>query len=210
MPRRKRSNIEKILLTEGWKTFGLWLESQRLIKRLTQQQAAEAAGVSRRQWIRYEMGSRVQFKRLRPIAHALNVPQGRILYLAGYKTSPRRNDATHRLRRMHDMLLAGSLDTALEEVLFLYDRIRPSERGSSSNLDGLTAPNFARAVVLLDRLPSWLVDEILKAMQDRVVDKKKQEPEIHPRLKKLIRTKCIDALSCEQNLQPKPAAPRCP
>ena len=182
MPRRKRTNIEKMMLTEGWKTFGLWLESQRLAKRLTQQQAAVAAGVSKRQWIRYEMGSRVQLKWMRPIAYALNVPERRIMYLAGYKISPRRNDASHQLRRMHDMLLAGSLDIALEEFLSLYDRIRPTDRESRSDFNGLTAPNFASAIIFLERLPNWLLEEIIKAMQKRT-NGSGQESETHPRSK---------------------------
>jgi transcriptional regulator with XRE-family HTH domain len=195
MPRRKPHKSERILLTEGWETFGLFIRTQRIVKRLTQQQAAEAAGISKRQWIRYEMGSKVLLKRMRSIANALNLPPSRILYLAGYKISPRRNDAAERLRRMHDMLLAGSLDIALEELLFLYYRIGQNNRGLSSDLDGMTAPNFATATVLLERLPGWLLDVILKAMQERVNDKQQHDPETRYRVKHLIRKKCIEALS---------------
>jgi transcriptional regulator with XRE-family HTH domain len=193
MPRRKRTKIERLLLIEGWKSFGLWLESQRLAKRLTQQQAAEAVGVSKRQWIRYEMGSRVLLKRMRPIAYALSVPERRILYLAGYKISPRLNDASHQLRRMHDMLLAGSLDIALQEFLSLYERIRPTDRQSRSDFNGLTAPNFASAIIFLERLPNWLLAETIKAMQERTSGGE-QNTDTHARSKNLIRKKCVEAL----------------
>lgn len=193
MPRRKRTKNERIMLTDGWKTFGLWLESQRLAKRLTQQQVAVAVGVSKRQWIRYEMGSRVQLKWMRPIAYALNVTERRMLYLAGYKIPPRLNDASHQLRRMHDMLLAGSLDIALEEFLSLYERIRPTDRESHSDFNGLTGPNFANAIIFLERLPNWLMEEILKAIQKRT-SCSGQDIETHPRSKSLIRKKCNEAL----------------
>lgn len=181
------------MLTDGWKTFGLWLESQRLAKRLTQQQVAVAVGVSKRQWIRYEMGSRVQLKWMCPIAYALNVTERRILYLAGYKVSPRLNDASHQLRRMHDMLLAGNLDIALEEFLSLYERIRPTDRESHSDFNGLTAPNFANAIICLERLPNWLLESIVKALQERTSGSA-QESEINPGSKNLIRKKCNEAL----------------
>jgi hypothetical protein len=95
---------------------------------------------------------------------------------------------------MHDMLLTGNLDIALQELLWLYDRMRPNDRESSSDMDGVTAPNFATATVLLERLPGWLLDVILKAMQERVNDKQQHDLETHPRVKNRIRAKCIDAL----------------
>ena len=116
------------------------------------------------------------------------------MYLAGYKVSPTRNDAAQRLRRMHDMLLTGRLDTALEELLFLYDRIRPHPDGFSSDLNGVTGPNFAHATLFLERLPGWLQEVILKAMQERLNDKKQHDPETLPRVKTLIRDKCLEAL----------------
>jgi transcriptional regulator with XRE-family HTH domain len=193
MPRRKRPNIEKMVLLEGWRTFGFWLESERSKKRLTQQQAAKAVGVSKRQWIRYEMGSRVQLKRLRPIAEALNISYRRVLYLAGYKTSPKLNDTSCRLRRIHDMLVVGSLDIALAEFLWLYDQIRPTDRGPRSDFNGVTAPNFANAIIFLDRLPNWLLDDILKATQERT-SRSREKSEIHPRVMNSIRKECIEAL----------------
>ena len=200
MPKRKTTKLEKMLLTEGWKTFGLWLRSQRIAKRFTQQRAAQAAGISRRQWIRYELGSKVHLKRLHAIAHALNIPGRRILYLAGYKTSPRRNDANHRLRRMHDMLLAGSLEDALEELLWLYDQIRPSNGRFSSDLDGLTAPSFAGAVILLEGLPKWLFEVILRCMHNRFSQQINQG-EMECSLRDLVLKESIEEL---QRLAPPP------
>jgi transcriptional regulator with XRE-family HTH domain len=174
MPRRKTTKAEKILLTEGWKTFGLWLRSQREVKGFTQQQVARAAKMSRRQWMRYEQGSKVLSKRFPVIAKTLNIPLSRVLYLAGYETPPRRNDSNVRLKRIHDMLRAGSFDFALEEFLMLYDRIRPTDRELNSDWDGLTAPNFATAVILLDGLPKWLFEAISKCMQKRFSQQRNQ------------------------------------
>lgn len=192
MPRRKTNRIEKMLLTDSWQTFGLWLRSRRIAKRFSQEQAAQAAGVSRRQWIRYEHGSKILLKNLPAIADALDVPLRRILYLAGHKTSPRRNDANHRLRRIHHMLHVGNLDDALEELLLLHDRIWRTEGTLSSDLDGLTALNFARALILLDGLPEWLFEVILTCMQKRFSPRRKPTG-MNAELRVLV-LECIDEI----------------
>lgn len=193
MPRRKTTRAEKILLTEGWKTFGLWLRSQREVKGFTQQQAARAAKMSRRQWMRYEHGSKVLSKRFPIIAKTLNIPLSRVLYLAGYKTPPRLNDAKVLLRRMHDMMLAGDLDFALEQFFLIYERIRPTQAASNSDIDGVTAPNFANAVIFLDALPLWLFDTILRCMQKRLKRERNQSG-IKVRFRNLVLKECLEEL----------------
>lgn len=127
------------------------------------------------------------------MATALNVPLEKMLDRAGYKTSPKRNAAKDRLGRIYDLLCAGKVDLAILELLRLNDRIAGNRTAVGPRGGGVAATNFARAVVLLDGLPDWLLEVILKAMQERVHDNK-HEPETHPRVKNLIRTKCIEEL----------------
>lgn len=117
----------------------------------------------------------------------------RILYLAGYETPPRRNDANVRLKRIHDMLRAGSFDFALEEFLMLYDRTGPTDREFNSDLDGLTAPNFATAVILLDGLPKWLFEAISKCMQKRFSQQRNQS-DMDANLRALVLRECLEEI----------------
>src|SRR5437879_1484350 len=162
MPRSSLSTDEKACWLDGWKPFGRWLRTRRIAKRFTLQQAADAVGVSRRQWIRYEQGARVLYKNLDSIADALDISIGRVRYLAGYKAEPKRNDPMKRLRRIHDMLVAGEFDYALEQFLLVYQSIKPTDVEATLYIDGLTPPNFAQAVIFLDALPTWLFEKVLK------------------------------------------------
>lgn len=153
------------------------------------QQAAEAVGVSRRQWIRYEQGARVQYKRLDSIADALDISIARLRYLAGYKTFPKRHDAMKRLRRIHDMLVAGELDYALEQFLLVYQSIKPDDE-SDLYIDGLSPTNFANAVISLDGLPRWLFERIVTWGQKRV-DREQTEKGIKVRFRNLVVNECL-------------------
>ena len=157
MPRKEITKDERALLAENWKTFGRFLRAQRIVRGFTQERAALAAKVSTRQWIRYEQGSRVLFKRFPLIAKALNVSVARIAYLAGYKTAPKRNDANSQLKRIHDLLRIGRLDLALENFLLLYYHIGRLDPELNSYLDSIAPANFATAVISLDRLPKMAV-----------------------------------------------------
>jgi hypothetical protein len=154
---------------------------------------AKAVGISTHQWLRYELGAKVLRKRMPAMATALNVPLEKMLDRAGYKTSPKRNAAKDRLGRIYDLLCAGKVDLAILELLRLNDRIAGSRTAVGPKGGGVAATNFARGVVLLDGLPSWLLEVTLRAMQERVNDNK-DESETQPRAKKLIRTKCIEEL----------------
>src|SRR5712692_6042035 len=168
MPRRKMAKVEREVVLQGQRTFGLWLRARRIARGFTQAQAAAAVGVSERQWIRYEQGSKVLSKRFPAIAIGLNVPETRIMYLTGHPISSKKNDAMVRLRRIHAFLIAGNLEVALEDFFLLYDSLRPPKDKPNSDIDGLTPPNFANAVAFLDELPMWLFKMVLVCMQTRV------------------------------------------
>jgi transcriptional regulator with XRE-family HTH domain len=190
MPRKE--NYERELWTDNWKTFGLFLRTQRIVKGFTQEQAAQAAKVSTRQWIRYEQGSRVLSKRYPMIAKALNVPLARMLSLAGYKVAPRRNDVNVRLRRVHDMLRIGRLDLALKYFLLLYYQIGPFDAGPGYHPHRLTAPNFATAVISLESLPKWLFEVLAKCMQEILSEHDQKQPTSS--LRRVVLRECIDEM----------------
>ena len=127
------------------------------------------------------------------VARTLNVPLETLLARAGYRTSPRRNDVKGRLARMSDMLFVGALDFAVLELLRLNERIVGSKGGVAPRAGGLSATDFANAVMLLDRLPTNLFGLILHAMQHRA-DDKPREPKTLTSQTHRIRKKCIEAL----------------
>jgi transcriptional regulator with XRE-family HTH domain len=193
MPRRKTTKAEKMALSDRWKTFGLWLRERRMARHFTQRQAAEAVGISKLQWLRYEHGDRVPREKFGKIAKALDIELRRIFYLAGYKTPPTRNDANVLLRQMHNKMLAGDLVGALEQFLLVYARIRADQAESYSNVDGVTPTNFANAVISLDALPLWLFERILGWMQSRV-EEEREKPEVKVRFRNLVLKECIEEL----------------
>lgn len=191
MPRKEK--YERELLTDNWKTFGRFLRSQRIVKGFTQEQAAQAAKVSTRQWIRYEQGSRVLSKRYPLIAKGLNIPLARMLFLAGYKVAPKRNDVSVRLRRVHDMLRIGRLDLALKYFLLLYYQIGPFDAGPGYHPHRLTAPNFATAVISLESLPKWLFEVIAKCMQE-ILSERQDEKWPSYNLRRVVLKECLDEI----------------
>ncbi len=140
--------------------------------------------------MRYELGSKVLKKRIPAIAQALDLSLEKTLDRSGYKASRKLNAAKDRLGRIYSLLCAGHVDLAILDLLRLNDRITGAEVGRRRG--GVEATNFARAMVLLDGLPGWLLEETLETMRGRVADKKKNEPETHPRVKKLVRRQCVE------------------
>jgi transcriptional regulator with XRE-family HTH domain len=191
MPRKKSTKIGKMALLEGWKTFGLWLRSQRMAKHFTQRRAAKAVGVSRQQWLRYEYGDKVPYKRLHAISEALDIRPSRIFYLAGYKVPPRLNDANVMLRRMHDRMRAGDIVSALEQFFLIYEGIGPTQ--VEFYTDGITPPNFARAVTFLEALPLWLFERIVTWGQQRL-NRERSPSGVKVRFRNLILKECIEEL----------------
>ncbi len=165
MPRRTRTQLDHDFIYGRWKVFGEWLTMQRNNRGLTQYEAARAVKISRQQWMRYESGSKVLKKRMPAMAAALGVPLEKMLDRAGYRASPKRNAAKDRLGRIYDLLCAGNVDLAILELLRLNDRVRGSRTAVGPGFGGVTATNFARAIVLLDTLPDWLVNETLKVLR---------------------------------------------
>jgi len=193
MPRKEITKDERALLAENWKTFGRFLRAQRIVRGFTQERAALAAKVSTRQWVRYEQGSRVLFKRFPLIAKALNVSVARIAYLAGYKTAPKRNDANSQLKRIHDLLRIGRLDLALENFLLLYYHIGRLDPELNSYLDSIAPANFATAVISLDRLPKWLFEVIAQCMQKMFSER--QDPKWWTyNLRRVVFKECTDEM----------------
>jgi transcriptional regulator with XRE-family HTH domain len=192
MPRRKRTQLDHDFIYGRWKVFGEWLTMQRNNRGLTQYEAARAVKISRQQWMRYESGSKVLKKRMPAMAAALGVPLEKMLDRAGYRASPKRNAAKDRLGRIYDLLCAGNVDLAILELLRLNDRIRGSRTAVGPRVGGVTATNFARAVILLDGLPDWLLDTTLNVLQERT--KGNGIDATQPRVKNLIWKKCSETL----------------
>lgn len=190
MPRKPINESERELRAAKWKTFGLWMRSQRMVRALSEEETAQLARVSTRQWIRYEKGGRVLPKHFPGISRALNAPMRRIKSLVGYKVPRVRNDVLVVLKRIVDMFRAGRFDFALEELLLLYDRFRPDRALDGHMLDGITPPQFAQAVIFLDGLPKWLLEDLLICMQRRC-QKRKEPTDVDIELRLLVLERCI-------------------
>src|SRR5260370_22687905 len=87
MPRFETTRLDHDLLYDRWIIFGAWLRGRRRIAGLTQAEIALAVGVSRRQWILYEHGSKMLRKRFEAAAPILKVPLETMLNRAAYKVS---------------------------------------------------------------------------------------------------------------------------
>jgi transcriptional regulator with XRE-family HTH domain len=192
MPRRKRTQLDDYFIYGRWKVFGEWLTMQRNNRGLTQYEAARAVKISRQQWMRYESGSKVLKKRMPAMAAALGVPLERMLDRAGYRASPKRNAAKDRLGRIYNLLCAGCVDLAILELLRLNDRLTGGGTAVGRRVGGVTATDFAKAVILLDGLPDWLLDKTLSVLQERT--KGNGLDATQPRVKNLILKKCGETL----------------
>lgn len=191
MPRRKKNETNHDLLYGQWQIFGEWMTQQRMIVRLTQQQAADAVRVSRRQWIRYELGAKVPVRRMKAIAKLFHVSEENVLDRAGYRVSYKRNLSNERLERVLDMLNAGNLDFAIIRLLRLNDQITGTTASYGPRFGGLVATDYANAVMLLNRLPSSWVKSLQTIMRERIHDKE-DRIEFLVRGSKLIRRKRIE------------------
>ena len=193
MARRERTKVQHDLLYERWTIFGEWITHQRLIVGFTQQQAATAVGVSRRQWIRYELGAKVPVKRMKAMAPVLHVTEERMLDRAGYKVSYKRHAAREHVGRILDSVCAGKLDIAIRQLSLLNDRIRGIKAARGPRAGGLTATDYCNALVVLNDLPQPWVENLQQVMQERIKDKTNQH-EFYLHGQRLIRKKREDRI----------------
>jgi transcriptional regulator with XRE-family HTH domain len=190
MPRREKTELHDNLLYGRWNMYGEWITLQRLIVGLTQQQAADAVGVSRQQWIRYELGAKVPLKRMKAMAKILHVTEERMWDRAGYRVSYNKLAPKDRLERILDLLTAGKLELAIIQLLELNDRITGTS-GYGPRFGGTVATDYANAVKLLARLPGPWVESLQTVMQERINDKD-DKIEFLVKGKRLIRRKRIE------------------
>jgi hypothetical protein len=116
-----------------------------------------------------------------------------MLYLAGHKVPPRRNDVNVRLRRVHDMLRIGRLDLALKYFLLLYYQTARFDAGPGYHPHRLTAPNFATAVMSLESLPKWLFEVIANCMQE-ILSEQQDQKQPTSSLRTMVLRECIDEM----------------
>ena len=188
MARRKRTNTEHGFVYERWKMFGEWITHQRLLVGFTQNQAAKVVGVSRRQWIRYELGAKVPVKRMELMSQVLHVSPDKMVDRAGYETSFKRHAAREQLGRIHDLICAGRLEFGMLQLLRLNDRITGIVSANGPRFGGLDATDYANAGILLNRLPDPYVKSLQKLMAKRVGDKEEPD-EDYIKLRKRLRKK---------------------
>jgi transcriptional regulator with XRE-family HTH domain len=193
MPRFRITDLDRSFEDDRWTYFGPWLRSRRMIARLTQDEAAQAAGVSRRQWIRYEQGSKMLRKKIKRVAAAINVPEQRMLDRAGYKVSRRRNDVNGHLGKIKDHLYAGKDDVAIVDLMKLRDRMLGHRKGYRPLGVGTDGFEFAKLVVSIDQLSAEFFNLLLDVMQESQEEKLNDEI-MHPRDRNRFRDRCIEAL----------------
>lgn len=197
MPRFETTDLDRSFKDDKWRFFGPWLRQRRLIAGLSQEEIATLVGVSRRQWIRYEQGSKMLRKRIRKIAAVLNVPEQTMLDRAGYKVSRRRNDVQGHLRKIGDHLYAGKDEIAIVDLIKLRDRMIGHRKGYQPLGVGTEGVEFAKLVVSVDRLSPEFFNMLLEVMQESKEEKLK-EAIMHPRDRNRFRDRCIEALQSNQ------------
>jgi transcriptional regulator with XRE-family HTH domain len=188
MPRRERSKLEREVLKDKWRPIGMWLAQRREQAGLTQDKAARLAGISRRQWIRYEQGAVISEKRMKALVKVVRARSDSALQRAGYKTSPKRNGYRERVENVYDMLRAGGLEGGLDALFSLYLWMEMDKGEAPPETDGTTAANFARAINLLITLPEWLLAIAIKCMQNHLqIEKQGSKLPLMVRLKVIER-----------------------
>lgn len=191
------TDLDRSFKDDRWTYFGPWLRSRRLIAGLTQDEAATAAGLSRRQWIRYEQGSKMLKKRIKQVAAAIKVPEQTMLDRAGYKISPRHNDVKGQLGKIGDHLYAGKDEVAIVDLIKLRDRMLGHRKGYRPLGVGTEGVEFAKLVVSIDRLSAEFFNLLLEVMQESKEDKLK-EAIMQPRDRNRFRDRCVEALKSNQ------------
>jgi transcriptional regulator with XRE-family HTH domain len=195
-PKLHRSQLTRY--DPRWRNFGKWLRRGRLNNHVALKDAAKAAGVSPRQFSRYESGTcSVPPERIAEVARAVRMPLGRTMMEAGYKDRSRELDPENELGWLWTYLLRGDVARALRIVIELHlelevDRGRPPLRLPNS----ATAAAFTSALLGIGRLPGWLCEELIPFIQMR---HKREDPVSYlsesPEYKNAVRERIRIALS---------------
>ena len=189
MARREQTKLKHDFMYGRWQIFGEWITHQRLLVGFTQEQAAIAVGVSRRQWIRYELGAKVPMKRMELMSRVLNIQPDKMLDRAGFRVSFKRHAAREQLGRIHDLLCAGRFEFAILLLLKLNDRITGIKAATGPRSGNLEATYYANALMLLNRLPDSYVNSLRKVMHKRLKKRTAEPTEIYLKGRRLIRKK---------------------
>jgi transcriptional regulator with XRE-family HTH domain len=176
------------LSRDRWETFGKRLETFRGANTsLTQEQIADAVGVSRRQWIRYTKGAPVPLKRISKIAKVLGMSVGRALLHAGYEPKERGVDVDAFLRLIRDYVFEGAVKESLFSLYsFYYDVNKEKKRYKPMNAP-MMANDFTAAAVAIDRMPGWLRREFIVYLMAVERSGRKQEFPVSSALRKEAR-----------------------
>lgn len=167
--------------------FGQRLELYRGLAEITQEDMADALGISERQWRRYASGERVSPEMIRDIAEVLGKPEGKLLRLAGYESDEPGWDAEGHLRLMREYVLEGQMNEALFCFFdFYYDANEEDKKNRPMDAPML-ANDFTAAAVAIDRMPNWLRREFIVYLVARERGGRKDEFLVPPALWKETR-----------------------
>lgn len=173
---------------QHWIDYGKWLEYSRGLTGFTQDEVAEALGISRRQWIRYTQGAPVPKKRISKIVKVLGLPHGKAYLRAGYRLPPDLiAEADSHSRRIRDAVLGGSMKDALMALHVFYYKMAPEKKRTTSVDCTRTCQDFIDAAVALDAMPTWLQQEFTIYLLATMQGHRKQVFPLELPLRKKIR-----------------------
>jgi transcriptional regulator with XRE-family HTH domain len=180
----------------SWATFGWWIEARRSLTQYDQAQAAEAIGVTRRQWIRYTQGAPVPRKRIPAIAKMLGAPLKQVLAYAGYDAG---EEATPEvdvyLRRIRERVFEGTWSGALLTLYQLFYEVQKEKKKHKSRSDQSMAINFVVAAVAMNQMPAWLRREFIEYLLAVEIGGVKHDFPQPPEIQKKVRDKVNKILS---------------
>lgn len=176
---------------ERWIAFGKMIEKARGRKALNQKQAAEAVGISRRQWIRYTKGVPVPRERIIDIAKLLEIPVNEALLAVGHEPTETGVDIESYLRSIRDGVLGGKMGQALLHLYLFYQDAHEEARMNTTRSEVWVLTNFRVAVAALNEMPGWLRRELVVYLRGLERGSSKKEfpasPEIKERILAMLR-----------------------
>lgn len=178
-----------------WESFGERLEWWRGRTSLTQEQAAKAIGVSRRQWIRYTKGAPVPFKRLRKISKALGVRLSIVLLHAGYEPKKPNIDTEASLRKIRDAVFEGDMIGAFISLYIFYQETHEEVMRHKTQPELVMMKNFILAVGGINELPGWLRRELVEYLLSLEYGGNRREFPVAPAIRKRVLAKIREHIS---------------